>query len=1832
VDSQAYPENLYGFWKHHCDVVIHSFESEGWTLEIDVKRFSHYQYALLVMNPLEHSQYVDVYGDAEMIWQLVAWEDGKMEILANKFPTTADCFMLNEKQADVLESIDYQYLDVEVKRMIKEYVETVTSCAKGWCLSCKLSSLPTPSSSSEKASYAFVLDLNVASAASSLSVNRLMEQFLKHRLSGDQSNTYHFSPAPLYYPVRRQSFEWQEMAERPYGLAEMTKSFNHQLRALNWMISRETGLQGAHTHVDDCQLELESFWIPLTSEYYYSPWLKRISKNIVENSHLSFSEPRGGILADEVGMGKTIEVISLILSRPYVPINQNSDSTLQKPPKVYPAGAKSGELRCYCQGDDKKKPVLAQSALVECPFCKLLQHVRCVSYDVKHPDPLYACPECGSQGHLPYHGPKGGSETPVRKIIDSGTTLIVCPDSILPQWQSELQRHVAAGKLNVTIFTGETADKHPGTEVVCRPEQFRHYDVVLTTYQVLSDSLDRMLANEGQKAHSRRRGRKARFPVMPSPLAGFQWYRVCFDESQMLGEGQSKAATLALNLKVRFRWAVSGTPISKSIGDLYGLMLFLNMAPYTDRHFWMAAIEKPLMGGHHERITEILISVLKRVMWRTEKADAAEELHMPGLSDHTHVVQFTEVEKYMYQRRWQYCEEKLLQAKERQTKGKLTPEHISKMIGNLVTLRLACCHPQLGQQTGLKDLSEGVMSAPAVFKQLIHQARIQAEDRQRTRVFYLHGLAALAMAQRDFHTAARLYRQVLDPGEFNLHTDYSTLLHARHNLIEASQQILESKDENDALAPPERDVLLSEMAEWQEKIDEYQSRYIADAKHRLAATATNYMQNLQEMTSEFIAHEEALRAAAEKAKLEAKLAAERARLEKLEKLKKPATDPSDLQDEASYSSTPASPSSGSSYSAEDDPFEKETAQRAGNASQMDSDLIGSETAPLVSETSNMDITEERKEIPDGEKSNQMDVDPPAQVTNGTVDSTQIEANAGLAATNGEALSAQEENGSKPETEPLTSAVGDLDMKVDANDVAIHSDGALDGVARAEEGTATKTEIESLPSVVGAQSMEIDSNTIATAPNADQTSVGGIEGEKVNATENPALAPANGILEANGGAPEVTKEVVEEQEVEIVMPEPILHVEEGDIGFYGFPSNMLPASRRIEMSEWIEDHRAWWRVGLQLLSEHDVGALLERLRADFGKIAPTAAFASRRSLAKFLSTSLDSLREVMTSIQGALFVLCEHKTIGEFATEIPAPNVLARVQREVCPKCVSRKLAQDKKKQKYDAKKSKTVNGKEAHELCIWCALQNQISRLNVMLQHYRDNLFLAVLNALHQFIADPDVYQDLHFKNEYRVVKILQQSNFDPRVARLRARRAAALALQKIPEPIIESLPAEMVQPTENGSQEEHASEATKEMVSSLAVVQQSDEDPPFEGAHLSVRYYLTKDVAKEIGTAAKANFRAIEVLKRRVKLLDRLCDAHLEFSSHGEELKMMTTRMRLHSDEKGEEIRYAQTLFHEDEIPALRAEYEAGLAGAQFELQEQVSQLRYLSKQAEENLSENCSICWDPLPEMVVLLPCGHMGCPECFKKAIEAAPKCPVCRAKVNLRNHEDLQIVARHGAEVPDLPTRRAPRGQATQWGSKIEAIVALVVAEKRKYPDEKFLLFSHWVPVLDLVTSALKEAQISVINTQGDRFAAALDKFRSDPNITVLCLPLHRGSKGANLMCASHIIFAEPSLLAASEAQAIGRIHRLGQTKKMKIHRFYVAGTVEQSIYDLSMLRKNEKRTTAAIGFGVQEKESNFLDLDILEKILRGAPLASSSGPNNDQTKSQARIDIMDQDDV
>lgn len=85
--------------------------------------------------------------------------------------------------------------------------------------------------------------------------------------------------------------------------------------------------------------------------------------------------------------------------------------------------------------------------------------------------------------------------------------------------------------------------------------------------------------------------------VIPTPLTRLCWWRVCLDEAQMVETSTAKAAEMAGKLPARHRWCITGTPLSRGLEDLFGLLYFLRAAPLHDKFWWARVCQRPYEAG-----------------------------------------------------------------------------------------------------------------------------------------------------------------------------------------------------------------------------------------------------------------------------------------------------------------------------------------------------------------------------------------------------------------------------------------------------------------------------------------------------------------------------------------------------------------------------------------------------------------------------------------------------------------------------------------------------------------------------------------------------------------------------------------------------------------------------------------------------------------------------------------------------------------------------------------------------------------------------------------------------------------------------------------------------------------------------------------------------------------------------------------------------------------------------------------------------------------------------------------------------------------------------------
>jgi E3 ubiquitin-protein ligase SHPRH len=97
------------------------------------------------------------------------------------------------------------------------------------------------------------------------------------------------------------------------------------------------------------------------------------------------------------------------------------------------------------------------------------------------------------------------------------------------------------------------------------PAKLAEYDLVITTYGVLSIELNYVDIPHNNSEEGRRFRNSKRYLAIPSPLPCVFWWRVCLDEAQMVEGIKTKMSMMAMRLQSNYRWVITGTPINEGL-------------------------------------------------------------------------------------------------------------------------------------------------------------------------------------------------------------------------------------------------------------------------------------------------------------------------------------------------------------------------------------------------------------------------------------------------------------------------------------------------------------------------------------------------------------------------------------------------------------------------------------------------------------------------------------------------------------------------------------------------------------------------------------------------------------------------------------------------------------------------------------------------------------------------------------------------------------------------------------------------------------------------------------------------------------------------------------------------------------------------------------------------------------------------------------------------------------------------------------------------------------------------------------------------------------------
>ena len=249
------------------------------------------------------------------------------------------------------------------------------------------------------------------------------------------------------------------------------------------------------------------------------------------------------------------------------------------------------------------------------------------------------------------------------EIPDVLPSLVVCPTSLILNWESEIKKFTP--HLKVLVIMGSVEERKVLAEAI------NDYDVIITSYELLKRDI------ENYTEHT---------------------FRYCIaDEAQYIKNANTLNAKAIKLVKSQVQFALTGTPIENSLAELWSIFDFIMPGYLFNYTHFKREYETPIVKNQEEITTERLKKMIAPFIMRRLKKDVLKEL--PDKTETVIYNNMEDMQRKLYTAHLAEAKEEI--SKELKAKG-AGRSHI-KMLALLTRLRQLCCHPSLY----LQDYNEG---------------------------------------------------------------------------------------------------------------------------------------------------------------------------------------------------------------------------------------------------------------------------------------------------------------------------------------------------------------------------------------------------------------------------------------------------------------------------------------------------------------------------------------------------------------------------------------------------------------------------------------------------------------------------------------------------------------------------------------------------------------------------------------------------------------------------------------------------------------------------------------------------------------------------------------------------------------------------------------------------------------------------------------------------------------------------------------------------------------------------------------------------------------------
>ncbi|KAJ7640954.1 DNA repair protein RAD5 [Roridomyces roridus] len=267
-------------------------------------------------------------------------------------------------------------------------------------------------------------------------------------------------------------------------------------------------------------------------------------------------------------------------------------------------------------------------------------------------------------------------------------------------------------------------------------------------------------------------------------------------------------------------------------------------------------------------------------------------------------------------------------------------------------------------------------------------------------------------------------------------------------------------------------------------------------------------------------------------------------------------------------------------------------------------------------------------------------------------------------------------------------------------------------------------------------------------------------------------------------------------------------------------------------------------------------------------------------------------------------------------------------------------------------------------------------------------------------------------------------------------------------------------------------------------------------------------------------------------------------------------------------------------------------------------------AQKALENLDldeadSECPICTDVMASPMLVPECMHRFCKDCLvshignceEKGVEAF--CPNC-SRGPIKESDLIEVFQPPPTSSQEPKPTVVLRKNDFRSSTKLDALVRNLRQLREQDPCFRVVVFSQFTSFLDLIQIVLKRERFENYRFDGSmdvkKRGAALDEFREPTRRPkVLVVSLKAGGVGLNLTTANHVFMMDCWWNAATESQAVDRVHRIGQDKTVYVKHFIVSNTIEGRILRI------QKRKTAIVKEAFRGSGKKDTDPESIENL-------------------------------